>query len=231
MSSKSNALSISSANSSERRAQFTDKQAVANLSVIAEKTKIYGEKIAKKFNPSQIDDEILKKFKQHMLNKEFFAKLKEIMFDINNELRMTRNGGMVTDEYIAIHKDNGTQCEDQIRSMVTHDNDFKAYIKENRMRMRNVVNNASNFEDGAPTGITYLKMKKLNGEAKSINKIKKTTRQINSSQEKAIVKAFNCFKNVKDSVFYEKNLDSNPSIYRAVINDRRKKREEDLDIY
>ena len=47
--------------------------------------------------------------------------------------------------------------------------------------MRNVVNNASMFEDGAPTGITYLKTKKLNYNYKSIEKIKKGSRKINAS--------------------------------------------------
>ena len=98
--------------------------------------------------------------------------------------------------------------------------------------MMSVVNNASKFEDGAPSGGTYFKMKKLNYKNyQSISMIKKGSKRVNDSQEKALVTAFNEFKGVKDSVFYEKNLSSNPTIHNAVLKDRKRNRGDDDDIY
>ena len=77
----------------------------------------------------QLTDEMIKKFKTHLINKDFFIKLKLIMYSIDSELRMTRNGGIVSDDYIAIHKNSGELCEDNDRHMVTHDDNFKLYVK------------------------------------------------------------------------------------------------------
>ena len=90
----------------------------------------------------KLGTDVLKKFKQHLLNKDFFCKLKLIMFEIDKELQMTRNGGAVSDNYINVHKDSGEACNDQVRKMVTHSTDFKQYVWQNRQRMRTVVNNA-----------------------------------------------------------------------------------------
>ena len=97
--------------------------------------------------------------------------------------------------------------------------------------MRSVVNNASKFEDGAPSGVTYFKTKKLHYKYESIEKIKSGTKKINASQEKAIVKAFFKFRGIKDSVFYEKNLSSNPTINNAVKKNRRRNKDDDSDVY
>ena len=64
-----------------------------------------------------------------MINKDFFARLKLIMYEIDKELQMTRNGGAVTDDYIAVHKNDGALCSQPVRKMVTHDSDFKQYIR------------------------------------------------------------------------------------------------------
>jgi len=47
----------------------------------------------------KLSKEIIKKFKQHLINKDFFARLKLIMYELEKELQMTRNGGSVTDGY------------------------------------------------------------------------------------------------------------------------------------
>ena len=73
--------------------------------------------------------------------------------------------------------------------------------------MRSVVNNASMFGDGAPTGGVYLKEKKLNGTYKSIDRIKQGTKRVNISQQKAIVKAHASFKGVFGSIFHEKHIE------------------------
>ena len=49
--------------------------------------------------------------------------------------------------------------------------------------MQNVVNNASMFEDGAPAGVTYFKMKKLHYRYESIEKIKKGSKRVHISQD------------------------------------------------
>ena len=51
------------------------------------------------------------------------------MYEIDKELQMTRNGGAVSDDYIAVHKNDGALCSQPVRKMVTHDSDFKQYIK------------------------------------------------------------------------------------------------------
>ena len=53
------------------------------------------------------------------------------------------------------------------------------------------MNNASKFEDGAPTGVTYFKTKKLHGKYECIENMKSGSKKIHASQERAIVKAFN----------------------------------------
>ena len=146
---------------------------------------------------------------------------------------MTRNGGAVSDDYISVHKNQGENCVEQTRKLVTHNGDFKQFLKDNRQRLRTVVNNASKFEDGAPSGVTYFKKKKLNGKYDCLEKIKKGSRKIHISQERAIVKAYNEFKTIKDSfnVFYERNLDSNPTISHAVRKHNRKNKDDDSDVY
>lgn len=102
---------------------------------------------------------------------------------------------------------------------------------DNRKRLSTVVNNASKFDDGAPTGVTYFKRKKLNGKYECLENIKKGSRKIKVSQDSALVNAFEKFKHIKDSVFYEKNLESNPTICHAVKKDRRKNKDDESDIY
>ena len=51
------------------------------------------------------------------------------------------------------------------------------------------------------------------------------------SQERAIVRAFQVFKGVKESIFYEKNLDRNPTINAAVTKQRRRNQDDDSDVY
>ena len=102
---------------------------------------------------------------------------------------MTRNGAAVSDDYIAVHKDSGINCSEPMRQMVTHDADFKQYLKSQRQRMQNVVNQACKFEDG-PTGITYFKKQILNYKYESLEKIKVGSKRIHASQDTAIVKAF-----------------------------------------
>ena len=87
------------------------------------------------------------------------------------------------------------------------------------------------FADGAPSGIRIFKMKKLNQEYESIKKIKTSSKRINVSQERAIVRAFHKFKGVKDSIFYERNLESNPTINNAVMKNRRRNKDDDSDVY
>lgn len=50
---------------------------------------------------------MLKQFKAHLMSKDFFVKLKLIMYEIDKELQMTRNGGAVSDEYILNFKNEG----------------------------------------------------------------------------------------------------------------------------
>ena len=113
--------------------------------------------------------------------------------------------------------------------MVTHSEGFRQYVKSQSTRLRTVVNNASSYDDGAPTGKTFFEEKKLNYKYKSIEKIKSSSRKINVSQDKAIVTAFNHFRGIKDSVFYERNLESNPTIKRAVFNNIRRNKDDDSD--
>lgn len=115
--------------------------------------------------------------------------------------------------------------------MISYNADFRQYVKDNNKRLRTVVNNASKFEDGAPSGITYFKKKKLNGKYESLDRIKKGSRKINVSREKALIKAFHQFRHIKDSVFYEKTLESNPSVNNAVKKDRRKNKDDESDVY
>lgn len=60
---------------------------------------------------NKLEKEMIQKFKQHMVNRDFFARLKLIMYEIDKELQMTRNGGSVTDDYIAVHKNKGESCD------------------------------------------------------------------------------------------------------------------------
>ena len=113
--------------------------------------------------------------------------------------------------------------------MVTHSEGFRQYVKSQSTRLRTVVNNASSYGDGAPTGKTFFEEKKLNHKYESISKIKSSSRKINVSQDKAIVTAFNHFRGIKDSVFYERNLESNPTIKRAVFNNLRRNKDDDSD--
>lgn len=96
-------------------------------------------------------------------------------------------------------------------------------------RVAAVVNNASMFADGASSGVTYMKTKKLHYKYQSIEKIKSVAHKIHASQEKAIVKAYNKFKAIKNSVFYQRNLQSNPTIYNAVTKSNKRKKDEDSD--
>ena len=84
--------------------------------------------------------------------------------------------------------------------------------------------------DSSPEQNIFTK-KKLNGKYECLEKIKKGSKKIHASQERAIVRAFNEFRQIKDSVFYERNLDSNPTIYNAVRKDRRKNKDDDSDVY
>lgn len=73
---------------------------IINLTVIKESS------VTKRMRQTKkLGTDVLKKFKQHLLNKDFFCKLKLIMFEIDKELQMTRNGGAVSDNYINVHKD------------------------------------------------------------------------------------------------------------------------------
>ena len=74
---------------------------------------------------------MIKQFKQHMIDKDFFGRLKLIMYEIDKELQMARNGGSISDDFVDIHKDKGRTCQEPIRKMVTHSEDFKEYIKGN----------------------------------------------------------------------------------------------------
>ena len=65
-----------------------------------------------------------------------------------------------------------------------------------------VVNNASKFADGASSCGTYMKTKKLHYKYQAVDKINTVARKIHASQEKAIVKAYDKFKGIKNSVFY-----------------------------
>ena len=75
---------------------------------------------------------MLKEFKKQLLNAQFFTRLRLIMNEIENELQMTRNGGAVSDDYISVHKNQGESCVDNTRKLVTHNGDFKQFLKENR---------------------------------------------------------------------------------------------------
>ena len=232
--------SSSNRNNSNRRSKdaatsgVPDSRKNSNLSVINENMQLYQDPATKAVIPQEkrkISNELLKQFKKHLLNVQFFARLKLIMHEIESELQMTRNGGAVSDDYIGVHKNQGESCADATRKLVTHNGDFKQFLRDNRQRLRTVVNNASKFEDGAPTGVTYFTKKKLNGKYECLEKIKKGSKKIHASQERAIVRAFNEFRQIKDSVFYERNLDSNPTIYNAVRKDRRKNKDDDSDVY
>ena len=61
--------------------------------------------------------------------------------------------------------------------------------------------------------------------------MKSGSKKIHASQERAIVKAFNQFKGIKDSVFYERNLESNPTVNNAVKKNRRRNKDDDSDVY
>ena len=201
-------------------------KSIVNLTVINEQQRPKGEEARR-----QISSDMLKKFKKHLLNKDFFSKLKSIITDTDIELQMTRNGGGVSDDYIHARKDDGELCSDETRKLVSHNADFRQYVRDNRQRLRTVVNKACNFEDGVSSGVSFFKKKKLNGKYESLERIRKNSRKVKASQEKAIVTAFQKFKNIKDSVFYEKNLESNPSVNRAVHKSRRKDHDEESDNY
>ena len=73
----------------------------------------------------RLPKDIIKKFKQHLMNKDFFASLKLIMYGVDKEMQMTRNGASVSDNYIKIRKDSGKHCTDATRFMVTHNPEFR----------------------------------------------------------------------------------------------------------
>ena len=60
----------------------------------------------------ELSDEVIKEFKNNMINKDFFIKLKLIMYEIDQEMQMTRNGGAVSDDYIQVMKNKGELCVD-----------------------------------------------------------------------------------------------------------------------
>ena len=47
----------------------------------------------------------------------------------------------------------------------------------------------------------------------------------------ALVGAFDKFRKIKDCVFYEKNLQSNPTVHNAVKKSRKRNRDDDSDVY
>ena len=47
---------------------------------------------------------------------------------------MTRNGGSVSDEYVDVRKALGVSCNDQVRKMITHSEEFKQYVRVNKRR-------------------------------------------------------------------------------------------------
>ena len=99
--------------------------------------------------------------------------------------------------------------------------------------MRSVVNKAQMFEAGAMQGTTNKKLKQFTGEYAASrcleNKFKKNTKRINISQERAIVRAFQKFKGVKESIFYERNIESTPTIYNAVKKYKRRNKDDESD--
>ncbi len=79
--------------------------------------------------------------------------------------------------------------------------------------------------------MTYFKTKKLNGKYESLAKIKTGSKKINASQEKALVNAYEKFKKVKDCVFYERNLSSQPTLNAAVKKSMKRNKDDDSDVY
>ena len=71
---------------------------------------------------------------------------------------MTRNGGAVSDQYIAsVRKEGGgDKCDNPTRKLITHNPEFRQYYKDNRQKMRSIVNKAQMFADGAPQGVVYF---------------------------------------------------------------------------
>ena len=87
------------------------------LSIIQEGT---GKKLTKR----KLEKELIKKFKDHLVNKDFFARLKVIMYSLDKELQMTRNGGSVTDEYSLMWRTKGNKEADWVRKEITFNTDF-----------------------------------------------------------------------------------------------------------
>ena len=79
---------------------------------------------------------------------------------------MTRNGGYVSSQYIASERKEGAETagnyDNPTRRLIKHNAEFRQYYKDNKHKVRSVVNKAQMFADGAPQGIVYFKHKKLN---------------------------------------------------------------------
>lgn len=180
---------------------------------------------------------MLRKFKQHLMDKHMFARLKLILLQLDKELQMTRSGGAVSNDYIQQVRKDGFErmmnknIKNETRKLVTHNEEFRQYYASNRHKMRSIVNKAQMFADGAPSGVVYMKNKKLNQEYEPLEKIKKNSKRIHLSQEHAIIKAYNVFKDIKDSIFNERNFNANPTISAAVQKMRKRNQDDESDVY
>ena len=180
--------------------------------------------------PRVLDDDLIAKFKDLMLNRNYFYKIKEVLNGIAPEVELTRCGGAVSAAYI--HQLEAENCPNETRNELRHDLDYRQYLEENKTRMCSVVNKGDTFDEGNPAATLSRKTKRLYHKYESLDKIKTGKRKIRAHQAEAICKAYESFKGVKGSIFYQKNLESNPTVFKAVrALQRRKKREDDAESY
>ena len=180
--------------------------------------------------PRVLDADLLAKFKDLMLNHSYFSRIKEVLNSIAPEVELTRCGGAVSSAYI--HQLEAENCPNETRNQLRHDLDYRQYLEENKARMSSVVNKGDTFDEGNPAAQLSRKAKRLFHKYESLDKIRMGKRKIRAHQAEAICKAYESFKGVKGSIFYQKNLESNPTVYKAVrALQKRKRREDDHEGY
>ena len=180
--------------------------------------------------PRVLDADGMARFKALMLEQGYFARIKEVLNGIAPEVELTRCGGAVSSDYI--HELEQGNCFNETRNQLRHDLDYRQYLEENKARMSSVVNKGDTFDEGAPGAGLARKTKKLHHQYESLDKIRTGKRKIRAHQDKAIFTAYEAFKGEKAAgIFYHRNVESNPTVWRAVQKNKKKKRDREEDSY
>ena len=230
---------------SQRDQQLRNNEDIGSLGIVLENRKVVrrdpylyqtcncvlctGLRLAKPLpytEPRALDADGIAKFKALMLDQGYFAKLKEVLDGVAPEVELTRCGGAVSSDYIAqLEQEN---CLNETRNQLRHDLDYRQYLDENKARLSSVVNKGDTFDAAATgTGLTR-KTRRLHRQYESLDKIRAGRRKIRAHQDEAIRRAYAAFKGEKAAgIFYHKNVESNPTVRRAVRGNRKRGRDRD----